>query len=278
MPNIVYEDNQVLVAVKPPNMLAQRDKTGDPDILSELKEYIRVQYHKPGNVYLGLVHRMDRPVGGLMVFARTSKAAARLSAQMREHQMGRKYLCVAEGPVKDRFNLVNYLVKDERLNKVRVCDADERGAQEAVLHGWCLSRRERTALCAIQLETGRNHQIRVQMSEAGTPLWGDNRYGHGVPGQQIALWGYQLTFEHPTTHRVMTFQNLPCGSVWNVYTPELTQMAVDFAHSAAVILQQEEAERAAKAVMQPRPGEEEASPLTAYAQRYMTPSDGGKDS
>ncbi|MDD6051192.1 MAG: RNA pseudouridine synthase [Clostridiales bacterium] len=236
--NIVYEDNHVIVAVKPPNMLSQADNTKDADMLSELKEYIRVKYKKPGNVYLGLVHRLDRPVGGLMVFARTSKAAARLSAQMREHAMGREYLCVTEGDVKDKFTLINYLIQNERMNRVMVCDADERGAQEAILHGHCLARRNGTSLCALRLETGRKHQIRVQMKEMGAPLWGDHRYGRGIPGQQIALWGYKLTFEHPTTHNIMTFQHLPCGSVWNLYAEELTDMAVRFANSAAAILQQ----------------------------------------
>lgn len=238
MVNIVYEDNHVIVVVKPPNMLSQADNTKDADMLSELKEYIRVKYKKPGNVYLGLVHRLDRPVGGLMVFARTSKAAARLSAQMREHAMGREYLCVTEGDVKDKFTLINYLIQNERMNRVMVCDADERGAQEAILHGHCLARRNGTSLCALRLETGRKHQIRVQMKEMGAPLWGDHRYGHGIPGQQIALWGYKLTFEHPTTHNIMTFQHLPCGSVWNLYAEELTDMAVRFANSAAAILQQ----------------------------------------
>ena len=240
MINIVYEDNHVIVAVKPPNMLSQADKTKDADMLSQVKEYIKVKYNKPGNVYVGLVHRLDRPVGGLMVFARTSKAAARLSAQIREHEMGREYLCVTEGMVKDKFTLINYLIQNERMNRVMVCDADERGAQEAILHGHCIARKFGTSLCSLRLETGRKHQIRVQMKEMGAPLWGDHRYGHGIPGQQIALWGYKLTFEHPTTKAIMTFQNLPCGSVWNHYADELTDMAIRFANSAANILKPEE--------------------------------------
>lgn len=207
----------MLVAVKPPNMLSQADRTGDTDMLTELKEYIRVKYGKPGRVYLGLVHRMDRPVGGLMVFARTSKAAARLSVQVATHEMGREYLCVVTGPVQDSFTLTDYLVKDTRLNQVEVCEADVKGAQEAILHGECIERREGTALCAISLETGRNHQIRVQMAHAGAPLWGDNRYGHGIPGQQIALWGYKLTFTHPTTRETMTFYDVPYGGIWTLY-------------------------------------------------------------
>ena len=217
MPKIIYEDNHVLVAVKPPNMLSQADVTGDTDILTWLKEDVKVRYNKPGRVYLGLVHRLDRPVGGLMVFARTSKAAARLSAQMQQHLMGREYLCIVTGEVKDSFTLTDYLVKDEKVNRVTVCDSDRKGAQCAILHGECIARRNGTALCSIRLETGRNHQIRVQMSHAGAPLWGDNRYGNGIPGQQIALWGYKLTFEHPTTHEIMTFYDVPKGSVWQVY-------------------------------------------------------------
>ena len=222
MPDILYEDNHVLVAVKPPNMLSQADHTGDADMLTECREYIRRAYHKPGNVYLGLVHRLDRPVGGLMVFARTSKAAARLSAQMAEHEMGREYLCVVTGEVKDRFTLTDYLVKDPMKNRVVVCEADVRDAKIAILHGRCIARREGTALCAIRLETGRTHQIRVQMSNIGAPLWGDNRYGRGIPGQQIALWGYRLTFTHPITREKMTFHAMPSGNIWELYADLLT--------------------------------------------------------
>ena len=222
MPDILYEDNHVLVAVKPPNMLSQADSTGDTDILTVLKEYIREKYHKPGNVYLGLVHRLDRPVGGLMVFARTSKAASRLSAQMRVHDMGRQYLCVVRGEAEDTFTLTDYLIKDEIRNKTVVCEADEKGAKLAVLHGRCVDRRDGTSLCVIRLETGRGHQIRVQLSHAGLPLWGDNRYGDGIPGQQIALWGYKLAFTHPTTHEKLVFHAMPEGGIWSLYADLLT--------------------------------------------------------
>ena len=236
MVKIVYEDNHIIVAVKPPNMCSQPDESHDPDILTDLKEYIRIKYNKPGNVYLGLVHRLDRPVGGLMVFARTSKAASRLSAQMREHEAGREYLCVTEGAVRDRFTCINYLIENKRLGRMIVCDADERGAKQGILHGTRLGERNGTSLCEIRLETGRTHQIRVQMREMGAPLWGDHRYGHGLTGQQIALWGYKLTIRHPISKEMMTFQDLPCGSIWNTYAPELTDIAVRFANSAAAIL------------------------------------------
>ena len=147
--------------------------------------------------------------------------------------MGRQYLCVVQDNVlQDSFTLNDYLVKDERLNRVRVCDADERGAQLAVLRGRVLARRSGYALCAIRLDTGRNHQIRVQMANMGSPLWGDNRYGDGIPGQQIALWGYKLIFEHPTTHQELTFMHLPYGSVWTVFQPELEQLWLEYTHPA----------------------------------------------
>ena len=132
-------------------------------------------------------------------------------------------------------------MKDEKLNRVTVCDSDTKGAQNAILHGECIARRNGTALCAIKPETGRNHQIRVQMSHAGAPLWGDNRYGSGIPGQQIALWGYKLTLTHPTTRKTMTFMDLPCGSIWNTFAPELREIAERFANSAASILTDKEA-------------------------------------
>jgi 23S rRNA pseudouridine1911/1915/1917 synthase len=217
MPDVLYEDNHVLVAVKPPNMLSQADATGDPDILSMMKEYIRERYQKPGNVYLGLVHRLDRPVGGLMVFARTSKAAARLSAQLQTHDMGREYVCVVYGEAEEKFTLTDYLVHDPILNRQVVCEADAKGGKLAILHGRCVAQRGGTSLCVIKLETGRKHQIRAQMSNAGLPLWGDARYGSGMAGQQIALWGFKLTFSHPVTHEKMTFHAMPDGNIWNLY-------------------------------------------------------------
>ena len=226
-PEIVYEDNHLLVAVKPPNLLSQEDGTGDPDFLSQLKEYVRIRYQKPGAVYLGLVHRLDRPVGGLMVFARTSKAASRLSEQMRAHQMGREYLCCVCGTAcPERLDLTDWLVKDAARNMVRVCEPEIPGAKKAVLHAERIAEAEGTALYAVRLETGRSHQIRVQMAHAGYPLWGDQRYGHGPAGRQIALWGYRLTLEHPTTHRIMTFHSLPEGGTWDAYANDFSKILV----------------------------------------------------
>ena len=205
-PTILYEDNHVLVAIKEPNMLTQADNTGDPDLLSRVKEYVKETYNKPGEAYVGLVHRMDRPVGGLLCFAKTSKAAARLSDQVRTHELNRQYVCIVEGSAPDQFTYTDYLVKDMENNRVTVLPPYLKAqGKEAILHGRTVARRDGLSLVTIQLETGRAHQIRVQMQHAGFPLWGDHRYGNGKRGQQIALWGFRLSFEHPTTHEHMLF-------------------------------------------------------------------------
>ncbi len=207
-PAILFEDNHVVVAVKPPNLLTQGDDTGDANLLDQIKEYVKEKYNKPGEAYIGLVHRMDRPVGGLLCFARTSKAASRLSEQVRVHELNRQYVCIVEGEAPDQFTYVDYLAKDTENNKVTVVPAYrklETGAKEAILHGRTIARRDGLSLVAIQLETGRAHQIRVQMQHAGFPLWGDNRYGNGRRGQQIALWGFRLSFAHPVSKEQMLF-------------------------------------------------------------------------
>jgi len=207
-PAILFEDNHVVVAVKPPNLLTQGDDTGDANLLDQIKEYVKEKYNKPGEAYIGLVHRMDRPVGGLLCFARTSKAASRLSEQVRVHELNRQYVCIVEGEAPDQFTYVDYLAKDTENNKVTVVPAYmklQANAKEAILHGRTIARRDGLSLVAIQLETGRAHQIRVQMQHAGFPLWGDNRYGNGRRGQQIALWGFRLSFAHPVSKEQMLF-------------------------------------------------------------------------
>ena len=217
MCNVVYEDNHLLVVVKPPNLLAQADATGDDDLLSRMKAYIKEKYQKPGDVYLGLVHRMDRPVGGLLCLARTSKAAARLSSQVASHQMRREYLAVVEGLLPNAGTLTDFLRKDAQKNMVSAVPEGTPGAQKAILHYVCLARQEGTSLAAIRLETGRAHQIRVQMARSGHPLVNDARYGHGVPGRQIALWGARLTLTHPTLQQIMAFESVPEGEAFAAY-------------------------------------------------------------
>ena len=205
---VLYEDNHILVAVKPCNLPSQGDLSGDTDMLTLLKDYIVQKYQKPGQAYLGLVHRLDRPVGGVMVFARTSKAAARLSAQFAEHTAVKTYLAVLEAEVQNEMHLQNYLLQRQGQN-VRICQNEQGGARYASLISTPLSVKDGLTLTRVRLETGRKHQIRAQHAYAGCPIWGDNRYGHGRPGMQIALWAARLTIEHPTLHEKMTFSAAP---------------------------------------------------------------------
>jgi 23S rRNA pseudouridine1911/1915/1917 synthase len=183
-----------------------------------MKRYIKEKYKKPGDVYLGLVHRMDRPVGGLLCLARTSKAAARLSKQVSAHEMAREYLTIVEGNLPPCGTLRHYLIKDNIQNLVSAVPEGTPGSQLAVLHFECLDQRENTSLCHVSLETGRAHQIRVQMASSGHPLVFDARYGHGTPGRQIALWGARLTLTHPTLNEKMTFFSAPEGEAWAIYS------------------------------------------------------------
>ncbi len=219
MPEIIYEDNHLLVAVKPPNQLTQGDATGDEALLDELKGYIKVKYNKPGDVYLGLVHRLDRPVGGLVAFARTSKAASRLSEQLRSHAMHRDYLAVVENgdTLSAQGTLHHWLLKDDSTGNVRAVKAGTPGSQEARLHYTVLERQSSTALVHVVLETGRKHQIRVQFASSGHPLVYDMRYGQGERGQNIALWGAMLSVTHPTQKQPMTFVSHPRGEAYKPY-------------------------------------------------------------
>ena len=209
---ILYEDNHIIVAEKPQNMIIAADKTGDESMLDTLKEYVRVKYNKPGEAYLGLVHRLDRPAGGLAVFARTSKAASRLADQLKANELKRTYYCVVRGiPKESAGKLVNYLKKNERENNVLVVPQAEEGAKKAVLNYKLLETVETDngplSLLEVKLETGRSHQIRVQMAHIGCPLWGDQRYGFNVnkKGQQLALYAVKLRLIHPTKKESMQF-------------------------------------------------------------------------
>lgn len=209
MIRIIYEDNHLLVVEKPVNVPCQKDASNDPDLLTMLKDLIKERDGKPGNVYLGLVHRLDRPVGGVMVFAKTSKAAARLSRAITLQQLHKQYLAVCQGVFsKTQKTLRDNLIKDHRTNTVTVSLTGE--GKPAELSYEVLEQQDDCSLVRIDLKTGRSHQIRVQMSHNGTPLWGDQRYNRqAVNHQQIALWAYQLTIPHPTREETLTFTSLP---------------------------------------------------------------------
>ena len=206
---ILYEDNHIIVVVKPNNILSQSDNTNDIDMLTIIKDYIKEKYNKPGNVYLGLVHRLDRPVSGVMVFAKTSKAASRLSEQVRTHALKKKYLAIVydNGTLKDRDTFIDYLYKDnDNSSKV----VDEKKGKYAELSYSVIARDENVnlTLVDVDLKTGRHHQIRVQFASRNHALYGDQRYGI-QDKKQIALHAYQLEFNHPTTKEKLIFISKP---------------------------------------------------------------------
>lgn len=216
--NIFYEDNHLIVVEKKPNILSQADSTNDVDMLTIVKQYIKEKYNKPGNVYLGLVHRLDRPVGGLMVFARTSKAASRLSEQVRNHTFKKTYLAVIRGKLeKKEDTYIDYLKKLDNGNTI-VTNEKEGKLSELSYKVLDYNQTSDNTLVEIKLKTGRHHQIRVQFSSRGYPLCGDQRYGIN-DHTQIALYAYKIEFNHPITKEIMNFENL---SIDNEYLSKFT--------------------------------------------------------
>ncbi len=209
---IIYEDNHIIVAQKPVNIPSQGDKTGDIDMLTIIKQYIKEKHNKPGNVYLGLIHRLDRPVGGVMVFAKTSKAAARLSEQVREKIFKKKYLVIANGKFnKNNGTLEDYMLKNEKTNMSKIVKEGKNNAKYARLDYEVLKYDQELNLSVlkINLHTGRHHQIRVQLSSREHSIYGDQKYGGRGHGKQICLWAYELTIQHPITKEEMTFTSIP---------------------------------------------------------------------
>lgn len=209
---ILYEDNHIIVVVKPCNIPSQADNSQDPDMLSLVKNYIKEKYQKPGNVYVGLVHRLDRPVGGIMVFAKTSKAAKRLSEDIQKNKVHKNYLAVVHGILKEKqATLINYIKKDEHYNAVIT---EKQDGKYAELSYKVLEEKDKISLIDIALKTGRHHQIRIQFKHIGHPLYGDQRYGV-QDKKQIALYAYQLSFIHPVKKELMVFKHIPKYSIFN---------------------------------------------------------------
>lgn len=215
MINIIYEDNHLLVVEKPINIPVQADDSKDMDLLTILKDDLKQRYHKPGNVYLGLVHRLDRPVGGVMVFAKTSKAASRLSEQVRTHQLKKEYHAIVCGKIEKTGHFVDKLWKDTKKNMVMVSDK----GKESILDYELVKYKNNLSLVKIKLKTGRSHQIRVQFASRNHPLFGDQRYNKEAKvGEQIALFASTLSFYHPITKELLTFTlALPKRKPWNMF-------------------------------------------------------------
>ena len=224
--NVIYEDNHIIVVEKPCNVPSQGDNTNDEDMITIIKKYIKEKYNKPGEVYLGLVHRLDRPVGGIMVFAKNQEAAANLSDQVQDGGMIKFYQAVLTGELPDEFGtLEDYLVKDGKTNMAKVVQKGTKGAKRAELDYEVLDVFETDngilTYVLIQLITGRHHQIRVQMASRGAGIYGDTKYNPIFAKtkrryQQIALFATRLEFEHPTTGEHMVFKCEPEGEAFEV--------------------------------------------------------------
>ncbi len=211
---IVYEDNCLLVVVKPYDVPVQADESGDADMLTMLKQYLVEKYNKPGDAYLGLVHRLDRPTGGVMVFAKNSKTAARLCEAIKDGSVEKRYLAVVEGVPRYRADkLTCYLKKDPATNTVHTVPALVEGAKYAELDYKLLATQDDMSLLQVNLVTGRAHQIRVQLSDMGNPIVLDKKYGNGEGKKgNMALWASQLKLSHPVSGKDMVFR---------VYPPEI---------------------------------------------------------
>lgn len=210
---ILFEDNHIIVVCKPFNVPAQADSSGDEDMLTMLKKYLKEKYNKEGNAFLGLVHRLDRPTGGVMVFAKTSKAASRLSEGLRTGDFEKRYLAVTVGaPQEDSGVLVHYLKKNAVTNTVYVVPPATEEAKRAELSYRVLERGGRISLLDVGLMTGRGHQIRVQLAHIKCPIFGDVRYGGDIArGYNLALFAYRLEFSHPVSKDRMVFIAYPPG-------------------------------------------------------------------
>lgn len=215
--NIIYEDNHIIVVEKKPNILVQKDNTNDICLTDIIKDYIKIKYNKPGNVYLGLVHRLDRPVGGIMVFAKTSKAAERLSKSIQNKEITKIYYAVVEGTPNKEGTFKDYIIKDNNTNTSHITSKDK--GKIAILNYTTIATINNMSLVKINLITGRSHQIRVQFSYHNNPLIGDQRYNKkATPNLDIALFAKILEFTHPVTKEKLHFElDLPDKYPFNLF-------------------------------------------------------------
>ena len=209
---VLYEDNHLLIINKPANLLSQEDNTKDIDVVNLAKNYLKVKYDKPGNVYVGLVHRLDRMTEGVMVLAKTSKSASRLSDDIRNNNWHKQYLAVVHGKVNDDSRLTDYLEHVENTKKMKIVKPGS--GQKAELEYKVLGYFDNKTVLLINLITGRHHQIRVQFSNFGHPLVGDTLYGNSKEKCDLMLACYSISFKHPTQDHILNIKTLPKSKKW----------------------------------------------------------------
>ena len=218
---VVYEDNHLIIVNKTAREIVQGDKTGDTPLSETVKLYLKEKYQKPGNVFLGVTHRLDRPVSGLVLFAKTSKALSRLNEMFRTGQVKKTYWAIVrQRPPQEEGTLVHWLVRNEQQNKSYAYDKEKPGAKRAVLHYKLIGASDRYYLLEVQLETGRHHQIRCQLAKMGCPIKGDLKYGspRSNPDGSICLHARQLRLEHPVSHEwVEVTAPVPHDALWNYF-------------------------------------------------------------
>ncbi len=219
--DVVYEDNHLIIVNKSSSEIVQGDKTGDKPLSEMVKEYIKQKYHKPGNVFLGVVHRLDRPVSGLVVFARTGKALARLNEMFRTKEVHKTYWAIVGNcPPTEEGELVHWLVRNEKQNKSYAYDKEKPGAKKAILDYKLIGRSERYFLLEVDLKTGRHHQIRCQLAKMGCPIKGDLKYGspRSNPDGGICLHARRVRFVHPVSKQeIDVTAPVPEGNLWHSF-------------------------------------------------------------
>jgi len=221
---VLYEDNHIIIVSKRSGEIVQGDKTGDRTLADDVKAYIKEKYAKPGSVFLGVTHRLDRPVSGLVVFARTSKALSRLNDMFRNGEIHKTYWAITKNlPPKDEDTLTDWLTRNEKLNKSYVCKQGKPGAKEAALHYKVISRSDNYTLIEVELKTGRHHQIRCQLANIGCPIKGDLKYGakRSNPDGSISLLARSVAFTHPVSNvLVSVMAPLPGDNLWRAIAPQ----------------------------------------------------------
>ena len=218
---ILYEDNHIIIVNKSPKEIVQGDKTGDQPLLDMVKDYLKEKYHKPGNVFCGVVHRLDRPTSGVVVFAKTSKALTRLNEMFKKGEIDKTYWAIVKDlPPRDEDTLVHYLIKNQKNNKSVAYDTEKPRSKKAVLHYKLVGRSQKYYLLEVKLETGRHHQIRCQLAKIGLPIRGDLKYGapRSNPDGSISLHARNISFVHPVSKKIINITApVPDDPLWNAF-------------------------------------------------------------